>query len=75
MVAENVFNKQSRTADKGWSSSFGVEGGATNSSPYKPTMLQNISQGLALGLILWYVECEEPAQARVTCDSGQGIGE
>jgi hypothetical protein len=30
-VAENTLNKQSRTADKGWSSSLGVGHGADNS--------------------------------------------
>jgi hypothetical protein len=32
-VAANMLNKQSRTADKGWSSSWGVGRGANNSSP------------------------------------------
>jgi hypothetical protein len=32
-VAANLLNKQSRTADKGWSSSLGVGLGANNSSP------------------------------------------
>jgi hypothetical protein len=32
-VAENILNKQWRTADKGWSSSLGVWRGANNSSP------------------------------------------
>jgi hypothetical protein len=32
-VAANTLNKQSRTADKGWSSSLGVGRGANNSSP------------------------------------------
>jgi hypothetical protein len=32
-VAANILNKQSRTADKGWSSSLGVGPGANNSSP------------------------------------------
>ena len=32
-VAVNKWNKQSRTADKGWSSSLGVGQGANNSSP------------------------------------------
>ena len=32
-VAANILNKQSQTADKGWSSSFGVGQGANNSSP------------------------------------------
>ena len=32
-AAANKLNKQSRTADKGWSSSLGVWRGANNSSP------------------------------------------
>jgi hypothetical protein len=32
-VAANTLNKQSRTADKGWSSILGVGRGAKNSSP------------------------------------------
>jgi hypothetical protein len=32
-VAANVLNKQLRTADMGWSSSFGVGQGANDSSP------------------------------------------
>jgi hypothetical protein len=32
-VAANILNKQSRTSDKGWSSSLGVGRGAHNSSP------------------------------------------
>jgi hypothetical protein len=32
-VAANILNKQSRTADKGWSSSLGVGRGVDNSSP------------------------------------------
>jgi hypothetical protein len=32
-AAENILNKQSWTAEKGWSSSLGVGHGANNSSP------------------------------------------
>jgi hypothetical protein len=32
-VAPNILNKQSRTADKGWSFSFGAGRGANKSSP------------------------------------------
>jgi hypothetical protein len=32
-VAANVLNKQSRTADRGWSSSLGVGRGANNPPP------------------------------------------
>jgi hypothetical protein len=33
IVAANILNKQSRTADSGWSSSLGVGRGANNPSP------------------------------------------
>ena len=39
-VAANKLNKQSRTADKGWSSSLGFGWGANNSSPWKIQMLR-----------------------------------
>jgi len=32
-LAANMLNKQSRTADKGWSSNLGVGRGTNNSSP------------------------------------------
>jgi len=32
-IAANILNKQSRTADNGWSSSLGFGRGANNSSP------------------------------------------
>jgi len=54
-VAANIFNKQSWTADKWWSSSLRVEQGAYNSSPYICFLLQNIhTVSLGPGLILWY---------------------
>jgi hypothetical protein len=40
-VPANILNKQSRTADKGWSSSL-----ANNSSPYKISLLRYVSKGL-----------------------------
>jgi hypothetical protein len=52
-VAANIPNKQSRTADKGWSSSLGVGRGANNSSPQKISLLRNVRLGLGLGWILW----------------------
>jgi hypothetical protein len=33
IIAANMLNKQSRTADKGWPSSLGAGRGAINSSP------------------------------------------
>jgi len=47
-------NNQSRTTDKGWSSSLGVWRRANYSSPYKATTLEITSGSLELGLILWY---------------------
>jgi len=41
-VAANILNKQSRTADKGWSSSLGFGRGANNSSLLKRMLLRNI---------------------------------
>jgi hypothetical protein len=50
-VAASILNKQWRTADKGWFSGLGVEGGANNSLSYKITLLRNVTKGL--GRILW----------------------
>jgi hypothetical protein len=55
-VAANILNKQSRTADKGWSSSLGIGQDVDNSSPEKLTVLKNIhAESFGPGLILWYV--------------------
>ena len=40
-VTANVLNRQLRTADKGWSSSLEVGGGANNSSPKKLNHITN----------------------------------
>ena len=48
-VAANILNKQSRTADEGWSSSLGVGRGANNASPWK-TFVKKYSQGEMLPL-------------------------
>jgi len=50
-LAANILNKQSRTADKGWSCRLGVGRGANYSSPYKLTHVTKFSQGFGLGLI------------------------
>ena len=53
-VAANILNRQSRTADKGWSSNLGVGRGANNSSPYKRILLRNIHNlSFGPGLIFW----------------------
>jgi len=52
-VTANILNKQSRTADKGWSSILGVGSGANNSSLQKRILLQNVyKESLGPGLIL-----------------------
>jgi hypothetical protein len=51
-VAANILNKHPGKADKGWSSSFGVGRGASNFSPSKISLLQNIKKDLGLGQIL-----------------------
>jgi hypothetical protein len=43
-VAAKILNKQSRTADKGWSSSLGVGRGANNTSPQKKKACYEMSQ-------------------------------
>jgi hypothetical protein len=52
-VAANILNNQSRTADKGWSSSLGVGRGANNSSPKKIWLLRKTTRSLAPGRIPW----------------------
>jgi hypothetical protein len=53
-VAANVLNKQSRRADKRWSSSLGVGRGATTPHRKNFLLLRNVSKRLAPGLILWH---------------------
>jgi hypothetical protein len=52
-VAANILNKQSRTADKGWSSSLGVGCGEKTPRLKKKFSLRNFTKGLVLGRILW----------------------
>jgi hypothetical protein len=48
-------NKQSWTANKGWSSSLGFEQGANNSSLWTCILLRNIhAMSFEPGLVLWY---------------------
>jgi hypothetical protein len=54
-VTANTLNKQSRTADNGWSSSLVVGRGANNSPLLKGVLLRNIHrQKLGTGLLHWY---------------------
>jgi hypothetical protein len=48
-VAANILNKQSQTADKGWSSRLGVGQGANDASPSK-NHVKKYSQGEMLPL-------------------------
>ena len=48
-IVANILNKQSRTADEGWSSSLGVGRGANNASPWKKSV-KKYSQGEMLPL-------------------------
>jgi hypothetical protein len=50
-VAANILNKESRTADMEWASSFWVGCGANNSSPYKVSLLQKITRSFGPGRI------------------------
>jgi hypothetical protein len=54
-VSANILNKQSRIADKGWSSSSVVGRGANNPPHRKKSiLLRNVSKHLGPGLILRY---------------------
>ena len=55
-AAANILNKQSRTADKLWSSSLGVGRIANNSSPYKLCLLRNMNTCVALSIIYSFKE-------------------
>jgi hypothetical protein len=48
-VAANILNKQSRTADNGWSTSLGFGREANNSSPQKISFLLKITRSLGPG--------------------------
>jgi hypothetical protein len=50
MVAANILSRQSRTADKGFSSSSGLQQDADNFSSYKASLLRNVRQDLGLDL-------------------------
>jgi len=67
-VDANILNKQSRTADKGWSSSLGLGRGANNSSPYYEIDKCAWGMGGSFGTTsaikkrheILYIECKEP---------------
>jgi hypothetical protein len=50
-----MLNKQSRTADKEWSSSWGL-GMRQTTSHRKKCLLRNVTKGLEPGRILWTVD-------------------
>jgi hypothetical protein len=53
-VAANILNKQSRTADSGWSSSPGVGRGANNPSRKTHYLLRITTHRLRTGRISWH---------------------
>jgi hypothetical protein len=53
-VAANILNKQSRIADKGWSSSLGFGRGVDKFSTKKLVLLRNMSTCLGPELIICY---------------------
>jgi hypothetical protein len=54
----NILNKQLQTAEKGYSSNFGVGLRAKNSTPYeKNSLLRNVTEGVGLGQIHWNELC------------------
>jgi hypothetical protein len=52
-IYEYIF-KQSRTADKGWSSGLGFGEVLYNSSPQTLALLEKMNTCLGPGLLLWY---------------------
>jgi hypothetical protein len=52
-VPANIMNKQSRTADKKWSSCLEVRCGVTTPRRKKIILLRNVTKGLGLERILW----------------------
>jgi hypothetical protein len=53
-VAGNITNKQSLTADKGWSCClWGLSEGLKLRTVKKNSLLRNVTQGFGIGRILW----------------------
>jgi hypothetical protein len=52
MVAENIFNRKSRTGDKRWFCCLGVGWWATKSSPLRRNMFRNGKESLGSGQML-----------------------
>jgi hypothetical protein len=53
-VAANMLNKESRTADSGWSSSLGVGRGANNPPRKTQYLLEITTHSLGTGRITWH---------------------
>jgi len=69
-IAADVLNKQSRTDNKGWSSSLGVWQGLWTFHRKVYSVLQNVTKGLGLGRILWQMcaKLREEHRLRVFVD-------
>jgi hypothetical protein len=53
-VSSNILNKQSRTADSGWSSSLGVGRGLTTLPHKTQYLFRNTTYSLCSGRIIWH---------------------
>jgi hypothetical protein len=89
-VAVNILNKQSCTADRGWSSSLGFGRGGGLTTPtikhlicykiYTTALDQDgffgkMTQAPKNGYQIWHLESEESLQDRLIEDSSEGYGE
>jgi hypothetical protein len=63
-VAANIFYKQSRTADKGCSSSLRAESELITRHCKKISLLQNVKKGLGIQQILWINDLSSGKWAR-----------
>jgi hypothetical protein len=52
-ISANILNKQSRTADKGWSSILEFRRGPKNTHRKKISLLRNVTKGIGHGRIIW----------------------
>jgi hypothetical protein len=52
MVSANILNKQSRTADKGWSTGRGLSEGLTSLRRKKSSFLRNVTKVLGIARLL-----------------------
>jgi hypothetical protein len=68
-VPENILNKQSRRAERGWSSSLGIGLGANNPQRKTSNLLRIMIKSLGPGWILWH----EPSTEKWIQDLAPGM--